>query len=185
MTISVKILNDQIKKISDSNTLLDMLLEFEKTLDDMEIYAYQNWEHGEVLEGPYLGRHYLTVKLLYPQSQMPDPAGAQRLMGRDCLVRYKKSTLLTPKKVRNFDDLIAEQRPDGSMRYRAKTNSEPVWVVEIRMPRRYVDEFNSEYASVDEDNYVDLEAVGTDAQLQAGTPTTPNTETTPDFGGPI
>jgi len=31
MTISVKMLNDSIKKISDTNSLLDMLLEFEKT----------------------------------------------------------------------------------------------------------------------------------------------------------
>ena len=30
MTIAVKLLNDQIKKISETNTLLDMLLEFEK-----------------------------------------------------------------------------------------------------------------------------------------------------------
>ena len=30
MTISVKLLNDHIKKISETNSLLDMLLEFEK-----------------------------------------------------------------------------------------------------------------------------------------------------------
>ena len=36
MTISVKILNDKIEEVSKSNTLLDMLMEFEKTLDEGE-----------------------------------------------------------------------------------------------------------------------------------------------------
>ena len=36
MTISVKILNDKITEVSKSNTLLDMLMEFEKTLDELE-----------------------------------------------------------------------------------------------------------------------------------------------------
>ena len=36
MTIALKVLNDQIKKISDTNTLLDMLLEFEKVLDSVD-----------------------------------------------------------------------------------------------------------------------------------------------------
>ena len=70
MTIAVKILNDQIKKISETNTLLDMLLEFEKTLDSLDLYAFANWDEGEVLEGPTLGRHHLTVKLMYPHAKM-------------------------------------------------------------------------------------------------------------------
>ena len=62
MTIAVKMLNDHIKKISETNTLLDMLLEFEKVLDTADIYAYKNWIKGEVLEGPKLNRHWVTVK---------------------------------------------------------------------------------------------------------------------------
>jgi hypothetical protein len=166
MTIAVKILNDQIKKISETNTLLDMLLEFEKTLDSMDLYAFTNWNEGEVLEGPKLDRHYLTVKLMYPQKKMPDPAGAQRLLKRDCLVKYHQDTLISPRKVKNFDDLVVETRPDGSQKYRAKTDSQPVWVVEVRMPRRYVDEFNADIVEMDEDSYVDLEDAGTDAQIQ-------------------
>lgn len=166
MTIAVKILNDQIKKISETNTLLDMLLEFEKTLDSMDLYAFANWNEGEVLEGPKLDRHYMTVKLMYPQSKMPDPSGAKRLLNRDVLVKYSKDTLLSPRRVRNFDDLIVEVSPNGEQKYRAKTDSEPVWIVEIKMPRRFVDEFNADIVEMDEDSYVDLEDAGTDAQLQ-------------------
>ena len=73
MTISVQLLNDQIKKVSATNTLLDMLLEFEKVLEDVDLYAYKNWELGEVLEGPHLDRHFATVKLMYKENEMPDP----------------------------------------------------------------------------------------------------------------
>ena len=38
------------------------------------------------------------------------------------------------------------------------------------MPRRYVDEFNSDIVEMDEDSYVDVEDAGTDAQLQAEAP---------------
>jgi hypothetical protein len=37
MTISIKLLNDKITEVSKSNTLLDMLMEFEKTLDELDL----------------------------------------------------------------------------------------------------------------------------------------------------
>lgn len=164
MTIAVKLLNDHVKKISETNTLLDMLLEFEKVLEDIDIYAYKNWDLGEILEGPNLDRHYVTVKLMYKQKDMPDPAGAKRLLARDCFVKYNKDSLIYPVKVKSFDDVVSEVSPDGVPRHRAKTKTEPVWVVEIKMPRRYVDEFSTEVVEADEDSYVDTEALNTAEQ---------------------
>ena len=157
MTISTKMLNDSIKKISETNSLLDMLCEFEKVIDDADVYAYKNWDKGEILEGPNLGRHFVTVKLLYKGKDMPDPDGAKRLLNLECQVKYNKDTLLSPRRVKTFDDVDVDIRPDGSQRYKAKTTSQPCWVVEIKMPRRYVDEFNADVVSVDEDNYIDQE----------------------------
>ena len=167
MTISVKMVNDQIKKISETNTLLDMLLEVEKVLDSCDLYAYANWKKGEVLEGPTLERHWVNVKLLYPYNEMPDPEGAKRLLARQCLVDYKKDTLLTPVKVKTFDDVDVEVRPDGSTRYKARTKSEPVWVVELKIPRKYVDEFSTAVVEADEDAYVDTEDTNAENDLQA------------------
>lgn len=169
MTIAVKVLNDQIKKISETNTLLDMLLEFEKILEDIDVYAYRNWEKGEVLEGPILDRHYITVKLMYPHKDMPDPSGASRLLAKDCLVKYHKDSLISPVKVKTFDDVETEIRADGTVKHRAKSITEPVWVVEVKMPRRYVDEFNSDVVEADEDSYVDTEALNSEQQAQAET----------------
>lgn len=167
MTIAVKMLNDHIKKISETNTLLDMLLEFEKVIDTTDIYAYKNWIKGEVLEGPKLNRHWVTVKLIYPYESMPDPEGAKRLMSRDCLIKYNKDTLITPVNVNSYDDITLETRPDGSTRYKAKTKSEPVWVVEIKMPRRYVDEFANDVVEADEDAYVDTESLNAENEIQS------------------
>ena len=82
MTIALKILNDQIKRISETNTLLDMLLEFEKVLDDVDLYAYKNWGQGELLEGPHVDRHFITVKLMYLNEDMPDPYGPKDYLPR-------------------------------------------------------------------------------------------------------
>lgn len=162
MTISANILNDNIKVISENNSLLDMLLEFEKTLDSLDLYAFKNWQKGEILEGPSLKRHYVNVKLMYPYKSMPDPDGAKRLMARDCLVKFNKDTLITPIKVKTFDDVEVDTRPNGQTRYKAKTKSEPVWVVSIDMPRRYVDEFSKDVVEIDSNKFVDMEDVKLD-----------------------
>lgn len=167
MTIAVKMLNDSIKKISETNTLLDMLLEFEKVLDTVDVYAYKNWIKGEILEGPYLDRHWVGVKLMYPHKDMPDPDGARRLIARGGLVKYVQETLLTPVKVKTFDDVSIDVTPDGRTRYKAKTKSEPVWVVEIKLPRRYVDEFATDVIEADEDSYVDMESLNSENEVQA------------------
>lgn len=166
MTISVKLVNDQIRKISETNTLLDMLLEFEKVLDDCDLYAYKNWLQGELVEGPSLGRHWISAKFMYPRHQMPDPDGAKRLLARQCLVKFREDTLITPVKVKSFDDVKLEMRPDGSQRYKTRTKSEPVWVVEIRMPRKFVDEFATEVVEADEDSYVDTENMNAEVDIQ-------------------
>ena len=169
MTISAKILNDNVKKISDTNDLLDMLIEFERVLDSVDLYAFKNWSKGEILEGPNLDRHHITLTLMYPHSEMPDPSGAKRLSSKECLVNLSKDTLITPRRVKTFDDVDIEARPDGSQRYKAKTDSAPVWLVKIAMPRRYVDEFDPDVVKADENSYVDLEdatAVSSDEMAQ-------------------
>lgn len=167
MPIAVKVLNDQIKKISETNTLLDMLLEFERTLDNMDLYAYKNWQSGEILEGPELDRHYVTVKLMYPYADMPDPIGAKRLMDRGSLVKYTKNQLITPVKVKTFDDVTTEMTDDGRVKYKAKTKTEDIWIVEIKMPRRYVDEFSTDAVQTANDEYIDTDSQTSETEIEA------------------
>jgi hypothetical protein len=98
---------------------------------------------------------------------MPDPNGAKRLLARQCLVKFTKDTLIKPVKVKSFDDLEVKIRPDGTQRYKTKTRSEPIWLVEISMPRRYVDEFATDVVEVDDDSYVDTENLNAESELVA------------------
>ena len=166
MPISAQDLNNHLRKVSEGETLLDMLLEFENVLDEVDLYAYKNWIKGELLEGPLLQRHYISIKLMYPKADMPDPNGAKRLFARECMVKFTEDTLIRPVKVKEFGDLTVEQRPNGTTKTRARTKSEPVWVVEIKLPRKYVDEFNTDQLEQDENNYVDLESMNAETQIE-------------------
>ena len=73
-------------------------------------------------------------------------------------------------------DVTLEKRNDGSTRYKPKTISEPIWVVSIDMPRRYVDEFTPDVVEVDS-QFVDMEDADLNSQNQASSinKTVPNT----------
>jgi len=165
MTISTKILNDKIVEISETNTLLDMLLEFEGVLDSLDLYAFKNWDKGEILEGPKVSRHFVEVTLMYPHKQMPDPDGAKRLLARDCLIEFNRDTLISPRKVKSFADVEVAVREDGSQHFKAKTIQQPVWTIKISMPRRFVDEFKSEKIKTDNEEVVNTEEVDTQTQI--------------------
>ena len=46
---------DNIKNIYMSDGSLTTLLDFERVLDELDIYAFKNWEIGELVEGPDIG----------------------------------------------------------------------------------------------------------------------------------
>lgn len=165
MTIAVKMLNDQIKRISDTNSLLDMLLEFERFLDESDLYAYLNWHLGELLSGPELDRNYCSIKLMYNSELMPDPEGAARLLHKGCLVKYTKDTLISPVKVTSPDDIEFVTRDNGDVRKKPKAVSKSVWVVELKIPRRYVDEFKTDVVQFDSESYVDTENLNSEEHV--------------------
>ena len=49
-----------------SDNVLDILMEFERTLDNLDIYVFKNWIKGEIVEGPQIDRYWITVSLMYP-----------------------------------------------------------------------------------------------------------------------
>ena len=49
--------NDSVNnhfKVHRSASLLDVLIEFDKFLDDLNVYSYENWLDGEIVDGPHL-----------------------------------------------------------------------------------------------------------------------------------
>ena len=117
-----------IESIYESNTAFNVLKDFERVLDELDLYVYKNWEDGELAEGPVIDRHWVTAKFFWPKEKMPDPMGGKRLLDYDCKVGYLKSSIVRPRKIMEPDDL----RPGTK---KGKLDRHPIWIVEIRMPK--------------------------------------------------
>ena len=133
-------LKNTLDNLVDSSSDLNVLLEFEEVLDNLNIYAYKNWEYGEVIAGPEVSKYWITVTLMYPFKLMPDPDAALRLIKHGARVFYGKDTFVEPIKIRTPDDL---QAADEMGKRKPKRIKKPIWLVTIEMPRQFVDDFES------------------------------------------
>ena len=114
---------------------LGTLKDFERVIDELDVYVFQNWEDGELLSGPIDSRHFVTCSFMWPADQMPDPAGGKRLLDRGCKVTYKRDELLKPRKIKGPEDY----RP-GTVK--GKIDAHDIWVVEIKMPKELIGNCN-------------------------------------------
>lgn len=115
---------------------LDILKDFERVVDELDVYVFKNWEEGELLSGPKDSRHFVTCSFMWPLDQMPDPAGGQRLLDKGCKVTYKKDTLFKPREIKGPEDY----RPGTT---KGKIDGHDIWIVEIRMPKTLIGSFKS------------------------------------------
>ena len=91
---------DIIKNVQSLYSLgptLSMLKDFERVIDDLDVYVFKNWSEGELLTGPIDSRHFVTCSFMWPIDKMPDPSGGKRLIDKGCKVTYKKDELLKPR----------------------------------------------------------------------------------------
>lgn len=123
---------DVIRNIDDlyeNNTSLSILKDFERVLDEMDMYVYENWDQGELCYGPQVDRHWITAGFMWPHNKMPNPVAAKRLQELGCKVKYAKSHLVEPREIKSPDDY----RPGTK---KGKLDRKPIWIVEIAMPKK-------------------------------------------------
>lgn len=118
-----------IQDLYENNSSLGALKDFERVLDEMDVYVYDNWEDGELVSGPIVDRHWITASFMWPRNSMPDPVGGKRLTDIGCQVKYAKSHVIQPRPIKTPDDLRPGTR-------KGKLDHIPVWVVEISMPKK-------------------------------------------------
>jgi hypothetical protein len=147
-----------VESIYDSNTAFNVLKDFEKVLDELDIYVYKNWEDGELAMGPNIERHWVTCAFMWDKENMPDPMGGKRLLDYDCKVRYKKESLVVPRKITKPDDI----RPGSK---KGKLDRKPIWIVEIQMPKKLIIDIIGE---IDTSSYAEEPANA--AETQTGAP---------------
>jgi hypothetical protein len=134
MSRHVDEVKNKLAHLRANTNVLDLLMEFERTLDNSNLYAYRNWINGEIIEGPTLERYWVTVKLMYPYKMMPDPMGGLRLQKYGCKVSFEKDTFKAPVKILSRDSF------SDFAKKKAKIKVHKVWVVTIVMPKRFLDE---------------------------------------------
>ena len=95
---------DTVKGIFTSDGSMAVLLDFERVLDEADLYAFKNWELGELVQGPIVKRYSVGCMFMWPFKLMPDPRGARRLIPFDCDVKFKKTKIKVPVKIKNPND---------------------------------------------------------------------------------
>lgn len=138
-----------IKNIYISDGSLASLMDFERVLDDLDLYAFRNWQIGELVAGPDIGRYTVSCTFMYPEHLMPDPRGGLRLVTFDCHVRYRRTRIKIPVKIEEPEDFIP-----GT--HKARLIEKSVWLVEIEMPKSLMAEIRTGSIEL-EDQDIDLE----------------------------
>ena len=83
---------ETIKKLVDNESLLDVLIQIENFIDTLDVYVYKNWIKGQLSEGPFVDRHWVSVTFKWKYKEMPDPKGGLRLEKHGAKIYYKKTT---------------------------------------------------------------------------------------------
>jgi len=139
---------DNIKKLYMSEGSLLTLMDFERVLDELDLYAFKNWQLGELVQGPDIGKYKVGCIFMWPEKLMPDPSGARRLLPFDCDVKFKKTKIQIPIKIEDPEDYIP-----GT--HKARLIEKLVWLVEIVMPKSLMNDIRTGSVEM-EDQSIDL-----------------------------
>lgn len=120
---------NNIEGIMTSDGTMNTLLDFERVLDEADIYAFKNWKLGELVDGPIIGKYDVTCTFMWPKSLMPDPRGAKRLLPIGCKVHFKRVEVKVPIQIKEPDDY----KPGT---HYPKLIKRTVWLVNVRMPKK-------------------------------------------------
>ena len=122
-----------IKKIYMSDSSLGMLLDFERVLDSMDMYAFPNRTYGELVEGPQVSKYWVKCKFMWPYNLMPDPNGAKRLLPYGAKITYQKDTVRVPIRIKTPGDYRENSK-------KGKLVDAKVWYVDIMLPKNLMSE---------------------------------------------
>lgn len=138
-----------LQTLSSDDSAFKVLKDFERVLDELDIYVFRNWQDGELLAGPDVARYTVTCKFMWPRKHMPDPVGAERLVDYGCKIFYEKKQILIPRKVNTPDDF----RPNTK---KGKLDAHPIWVVTILMPKKLMQDIYDGYEAKENNSMAEM-----------------------------
>ena len=162
-TLVIRDVINNVKDIYMSDSSLTTLLDFERVLDSLDLYAYENWQLGELIQGPIIEKYFVSCKFMWPLKKMPDPSGGMRLTQYDCEVNFQKTGLKYPKQLKSYDDY----EPGTKV---AEMEVAKIWIVEIIMPKTLMNDIHQgslekESELVDLDDLEDAYEQGLDDEV--------------------
>ena len=129
MSTKLKDALENVKEIYMSDSALSTILDFERVIDELDVYAFRNWKSGELVEGPIYEKYFVTATFMWPYHCMPDPRGGEQLLNYNCEVLFKKDKLEYPVKPKSPKDF----KPGTKM---PKHKHVPIWLVTITIPKQ-------------------------------------------------
>lgn len=138
-----------IENIYGSNNSLNMLKDFERVIDELDIYVFDNWIDGELVSGPHEQRYFVECTFMWPKDKMPDPKGGLRLLDYNCKVQFAESTIAKVRRIKKPDDIRPGTR-------KGKIDHESIWMVKISMPKKLMSDINRGYKNLDKNKVEDI-----------------------------
>jgi hypothetical protein len=151
---------DVVNKLANQPDLVGIMIDIEDYLDNNSLYVFDNWIKGVLVAGPIVKKYWVEVAFKYDLHDMPDPEGALRLTPHGTKVSFKKAEELVPVEIKTPDDY-----EPGTHKPRMKKKK--VWLVYMRIPRRFVEAVNQEMLDQYDDEADDTDAAAD--QLSKGT----------------
>lgn len=145
----IKDVIQNIEHIYGSNNSLKLLKDFERVIDELDTYVYDNWIDGELVSGPKESRYFVECTFMWPKNQMPEPKGGQRLLDYGCKVKFAESSMAKVRKIKKPDDI----RPGTK---KGKIDHQDIWMVKITMPKKLMHDITRGYTELDKNKIEDI-----------------------------
>lgn len=150
-----------IENIYGSNNSLSLLKDFERVIDELDTYVYDNWIDGELVEGPKESKYWVECTFMWPKEDMPEPVGGKRLVEYGCKVQFAETTISEVRKIKKPEDI----RPGTK---KGKIDHKDIWMVKIAMPKKLMNDINRGYTQLDKNKVEDIISMngGVNAQME-------------------
>lgn len=146
---NVKDIIKNIEQIYGSNNSLKLLKDFERVIDELDTYVYDNWIDGELVEGPKETRYFVECTFMWPKKKMPEPAGGKRLLEYGCEVKFAETAISEVRRIQKPEDIRPGTR-------KGKIDHKEVWMVKIAMPKKLMYDINRGYTELDRNKIEDI-----------------------------
>ena len=146
---SVNDIIQNIEQIYGSNNSLNLLKDFERVLDELDIYVYDKWLDGELVKGPHEDRYFVTCTFMWDYNDMPEPKGGEVLEDYGCKVQFAETAFKEVRKIKEPGDI----RPGTK---KGKIDIKKVWLVKIKMPKKLMNTIDRGYKELDKNKIQDI-----------------------------